>query len=308
LVKPVFFIGEINVDIILGGLESLPEVDREVVCASFDVTIGSSTAICACNYASLGGAASFVGLAGEDEYGDFMVRGLREFRIGTELVRRTAKVKTGVTVNLIFGKTRTQVTYPGAISEFGIEHIDLETLNGCRHIHIGGPFMQTRLLPHVASLLRFARNRGVTTSLDPQWDSSGRWAQIEEWLPLLTWFFPNRDEALAITGVDDPAKACLRLAEATDCPVVKLGGEGAMYAANGSVVRRPGYPVDVVDTTGAGDAFDAGFLHGVLDRGMETGEAVSFANAVAARSCTFVGGVNARSSWEDISRFLEEKA
>jgi sugar/nucleoside kinase (ribokinase family) len=304
--KPVFFIGEINVDIILGGLESLPEVDREVGCSSFEVTIGSSTAICACNYASLGGAASFVGLAGEDDYGDFMVQGLKEFRIGTELVRRTAAVKTGVTVNLIFGKTRTQVTYPGAISEFGIEHIDLETLEGSRHIHLGGPYMQTRLLPHVTSLLQFARDRGVTTSLDPQWDNSGRWAHMGEWLPLLTWFFPNRDEALAIAGVQDPADACLRLAESTACPVVKLGSEGALFVSSGSVDRVPGFPIEIVDTTGAGDAFDAGFLYAVLDRGMETGEAVRIANAVAARSCAFVGGVNARSNREDISRFLRE--
>ena len=115
--KRVLFLGEINVDLILGGLESFPIPDREVACVSFEKTIGSSTAICACAYSSLGGDTYFLGLAGKDEYGDFMINGMEDFGINTSLVKRTSRIGTGVTVNLIHDKNRTQVTYPGTIGE-----------------------------------------------------------------------------------------------------------------------------------------------------------------------------------------------
>jgi sugar/nucleoside kinase (ribokinase family) len=95
------FIGDICVDIMMGGMESLPIVDREITCKSFEVTLGGSTVLCACAFAALGGSASFLGLAGNDDYGDFSIRGMQSFGINTDLVRRTNEVKTGVTLNLI---------------------------------------------------------------------------------------------------------------------------------------------------------------------------------------------------------------
>lgn len=298
------FVGDINVDIILGGLESLPVVDREITCKTFDVEMGSTAVLSACAYAALGGDASLLGLAGRDEYGEFMLRGLRRRGVDTELVRRTDQVGTGVTVNLIHAATRTQVTYPGTIAEFHGEDIDAATLAPFSHLHFAGPYLQTRFRPEITRLLELARKLGMTSSLDPQWDPSGSWEFMDEWMPLLTFLFVNCDEAMAISSQASPEKAAAWLGERTPLPAVKLGEDGALLHIDGNPCRVPPFPVDVVDTTGAGDSFDAGFLYATLNLNMGTRKAARFANAVASRSCAFVGGTGARSSHADIEEYM----
>ena len=304
--KKVLFIGEINVDVMMGGLESFPVRDREITCSSFEITIGSSTAICSCAYASLGGDASFVGLAGNDDYGDFMVRGMNDYGINTDLIARTDKVRTGVTLNLIHDGTRTQVTYPGTIAEFSDDYIDYSALGTFDHIHIASPYLQTKFIDDVTKVLTFAHENNISTSLDPQWCPGESWTHLDEWLPLVDFFFPNKDEALSISKAGDVVRACSELAGRTACPVVKAGREGVYIMHDGAVRTVPALTVDVVDTTGAGDSFDAGFLYAILEKDMDRLEAARFANAVAGRSCTLIGGVNARSSYDDIQRFSGE--
>lgn len=301
--KRVLFVGEINVDLILGGLPSLPVLDREIACTSCELTIGSSTAICACAYGALGGDASFMGLAGADVYGDFMVNGMTDFGVSTQRVVRSAEVRTGITVNLIVGKTRSQVTYPGSIAAFGKEHISWDALTEFGHIHLGGLYLQESLLPEVTEILTRARKAGLTTSLDPQWDGLETWRYLDEWLPLLTWYFPNRDEAMSQTGAENVAAATAALAAKTPCPLVKHGADGVWTAIGGGIERIPGYPVQVVDTTGAGDTFDAAYIYAALELGLDPQAAARFANAAAARSCLFVGGVNARSIADEVLEF-----
>jgi ribokinase len=306
MAKKLLAIGDINVDIILGGLAALPVVDREITCESFELTMGSSAAIFACAYAGLGGQVSFLGLAGEDAYGDYMVRGLQEFGVGTDLVRRTTQVKTGVTVNLIYGSTRSQVTYPGTIASFSGDDIDESVLRGFDHLHLAGPYQQTRFRPCIARLLGLARNLGLSTSLDPQWDATEQWDGLSEWMPLLSYLFVNRDEAQSISGQADLAECVGWLAERTLFPIVKLGPEGVALRSDGELLCIPSYPVEVADTTGAGDTFDAAFLFAVNELGVDHAQASNFGTAAAARSCRFVGGVSSRSSRADVVAFARE--
>ncbi len=304
--KKLLAIGDINVDIMMGGLASLPQVDREITCQSFEITMGSSAAIFAVAYACLGGKISFLGLAGNDAYGDFMLDGMKRSGIATDLVRRTDRVKTGVTVNLIYQNTRSQVTYPGTIAEFSGSDIDEDVFRGFDHVHLAGPYQQTRFRPDITRCLLLAKDLGMTSSLDPQWDASGRWEYMAEWLPLLTYLFVNEDEAKSISGTSDLDGACAWLAARTRFPLVKAGAAGVYLVDAGSVVQVPGIPVEVVDTTGAGDTFDAAFLLERLEGGKELTEAARFANAAAARSCRFVGGVGARSSYQDVVEFAQQ--
>src|SRR5262249_11307791 len=154
-----------------------------------------------------GGNAAFAALAGCDEYGDLLVRGLQNFGIRTDLVRRTDKVRTGVTVNLIYQNTRTQVTYPGTIAAFEGEGLDDSALEGFQHIHFGGVYLQHRFRHRIAGLLDAAGKRNITSSLDPQWDGTERWEFMGEWLPRLTWFFLNEDEARSLTGTHTAEEA-----------------------------------------------------------------------------------------------------
>jgi sugar/nucleoside kinase (ribokinase family) len=297
--------GDVNVDIMMGGLESLPVPDRETICETYELTVGSSAAICACNYASLGGDVSILGLTGRDENGDFMLREMQSYGINVDHVRRTSEVGTGVTVNLTHGSNRTQITYPGTIAEFDGSSVDRSVVNEFDHLHFAGPYLQTKFRPHITRLLDLASEAGISTSLDPQWDVTEGWEFMDEWLPRLTYLFLNRDEALSMSKTALPEAAIRWLGAKTACPLVKLGSQGVMIRVGTDVKVIPAYSIEVVDTTGAGDAFDAGFLRSVLDQGLEFEEAVRFANATAARSCTFIGGVNARSSVDDVGAFLE---
>lgn len=306
--KRALFVGDINVDVIMGGLASLPVVDKEILCESYQEVMGSSAVIAACAYACLGGQVAFAGLAGKDRFGDFMVEGLKGFGIDTSRVQRTSEVNTGVTVNLIYGTTRTQVTYAGTIEAFDGATLDERTLEGIEHVHFAGPYQQSRLRPHITRLLDIARDRGITTSLDPQWDATERWEYMDQWMQRLTFLLINDAEAMSLTKTGSPQDACKQLAQRTRCAVVKAGPRGAMAMDNGKLVHVPARRVAVQDTTGAGDSFDAGFLYATLVRKMPLREALEFGAAVGSRSCAFVGGTSARSTYQDIVEFMKTTA
>lgn len=301
---PVLFVGDINVDIIMGGLESQPVVDREITCSSFDITVGSPSVIAACAYTSLGGAAAFCGLAGADEYGDSLLHEMQSYGIQTDLVRRSNHTKTGVTVSLVHGNSRTQVTYPGSISAFDGSWVDERALAPYRHVHLAGVYLQERFRPRITGVLRAARALHCTTSLDPQWDSTEKWELMDEWLPMLTYLFLNKDEATSITGCGSTEAAVRTLAERTRCPVVKEGGNGASVWITDGPVHIPAPAVNVIDTTGAGDSFDAAFLFGTLQEEMDEKRACELAVAVGTRCCLFAGGVAARTTYGEARRFM----
>jgi sugar/nucleoside kinase (ribokinase family) len=300
----VLFVGEINVDVMMGGMETPPIVDREVPCKTYEVVMGGSTMISACTYSMLGGDTYFAGLAGNDDYGEYMLRGMHEFRLNTDRVQRSTKVRTGVTVNMISGNTRTQATYPGTIEEYDGAGLEEASLAGLNHIHFAGVYLETNLQHRIRCVLETARRLGMTSSLDPQWDSSERWEHMDEWLPLVTYLFVNSDEAASITKEAEPEAALRALAGRTAMPLVKLGRDGALVLSGGEPVQVRGKTVTPVDTTGAGDTFDSGFLYATLEKKMPVVEAVRFANAAAARSCLFVGGTSARSSYQDVLDFM----
>lgn len=301
----MLFIGDINVDLMLGGLASPPLIDREVTCSSFSLTMGSSVVITAANYAGLGGRSSVAGLAGRDDYGDYMMREMQARGLDTSLVQRTSEERTGVTVNLIHASTRTQITYPGTIATFEDTAEIEKRIGEFDHAHFSGVYQQHRFRPHLTRLLDLLHEAGVTTSLDPQWDPREEWELLERWLPRLDYFFVNRDEACSITGQEDPTQALRELAESTACPICKVGEAGALLFDGPRCVTVPPYPVSIRDTTGAGDAFAAGFLYARLERQTEMVDAVRFANAAAARNCTMEGGVNSCPPYEEIQRFME---
>jgi len=306
--KKVLFLGDLNVDLILDGLEDMPVTDREVRCGSFDLEIGSSACIAACAYACLGGSSWFCGLAGADYFGDFLLDSLQARGVRVEEVARDSRLRTGVTVNLVKGNARSQVTYPGSMAEFALQHVTEKALRDLSHLHVSGIFQASALLPHLPRLMTMAKDAGATVSLDCQWDPSKRWQHLERWLALSDWLFANTDEACSMTGKADPEDAIRELASRTSCPVVKAGRRGAMFVDGKKLVRVAAPEVSVVDTVGAGDNFDAGFLYSTLERAMPLHPAVQFASAAAALSCACRGGTAACSTAAQVDAFLQAQA
>jgi sugar/nucleoside kinase (ribokinase family) len=191
------------------------------------------------------------------------------------------------------------------MAQFSRADITDTLLDGMTHLHVSGIYQAKALLPQVTSLFDGAAERGATCSLDCQWDTSQRWEHLDEWLPRIDWLFANVQEARSMTRRVGAPDALRALAARTRCPVIKNGAGGAIVMADGAPREVPAPGVDIVDTIGAGDNFDAGFLYAVIEKGMSPVEAARVANAAAGRSCTFRGGTQARSTWQDVRTFME---
>jgi sugar/nucleoside kinase (ribokinase family) len=298
----ILFAGDANIDFQMTGLSSLPRVDKEVLCTGFAAAIGGSTTICAAAYATLGGSAYFCGLLGDDENGHLMEKMLRDAGVGLDLLRFTAGQSTGVTVNLVHRSTRTQVTYPGTLTTMDETDTILRAVGGFSHIHLSGVYPLARFLPRITTVLRRAREAGVTSSLDTQWDQEERWSYLSDWLPILTYLFVNEEEALSITKKADIGSAHGELASRTACPLIKRGASG-VYARGRPY---PSFAVEVRDTTGAGDTFAAAFLFATKERSMGFDNAVRFGCAAAALCCTYTGGVSAELRPEQVMRLMNQ--
>jgi ribokinase len=290
--KRVLFAGDANVDFQLTGLAAQPREDLEVFCDDFLATLGGSTTIAAAAYANLGGSCDFCGLVGDDANGRLVSSMLSEAGVGIGMLRKTLEKKTGVTVNLVRGSTRTQVTYPGTLSIVDEADTIIRMLGSYSHIHISGVYGTPRFLPRAAEVLGAARSAGLSASLDTQWDPSEEWNYVGDWLPLLSFLFVNEAEAMSLTGtgIGEEAEAWSLLSERTERPIIKLGARGVF--ADGRAF--PAHKIAVVDSTGAGDTFAAAFIYASVEEGAAVAEAVAFAQAAAALACGFAGGTSAR--------------
>jgi sugar/nucleoside kinase (ribokinase family) len=312
-------LGEINPDVVVLDPDLSPafgQVERQV--AEVRLTIGSSSAITACGAAKLGLRVAIVGVVGDDDLGRYVVAGLAERGVDVGGVRVDPSLRTGASVILSRGDDRAILTADGAIGAVTANHVPATLLDRARHLHVGSWFLQRSLWPDAVQLFAAARQAGLSTSIDPNWDPAERWdSGLSAVLPYVDVFLPNVAEAARIAGVANPepgaaGAALARLAggSAAGSPgpgmlvVVKAGADGAVAAtASGVVASTAGYPVDVVDTTGAGDSFDAGFLDAWLS-GLPVAEALRRAAICGALSTRAAGGTEGQPTRADIDRAL----
>ena len=250
---------------------------------------GSATnfALCA---AHLGVKTGFVGRIAVDKFGEVVLKALREADIDTRGLRLVEDSETGITAALVRNDgERAFVTYQGTNAE-----LDYHDIESCltidpppRWVHLGGYHLLDSLHGKpIIRLLKLAHERGATTSLDTGWDPKG-WTKerVNPVLDILQYvdvFFPNADEVKALTAEQGYRKGTQKLIDAgSSAIIVKLGNKGCLLATKRDQHVIPAFEVDVVDTTAAGDAFNAGFAVSMLG-GATMGRAAVFANAVAA--------------------------
>jgi len=170
---------------------------------------------------------------------------------------------------------------------------------GFQHLHVSSFYLQDRLGPGAAAVFERARAAGLTTSLDPGHDPSGRWGGgIREALEHVDVFFPNEVELRGLGGSEDAAESLGRLDNKRTLVVAKLGAAGAMLLDRGRPLHVPGFTVAAVDTTGAGDSFDAGFLHAWL-RGAPLADCLRLGSACGALSTLGLGGTARQPTLEE---------
>jgi len=303
----ILVVGELNVDMIVGGMDTFPALGQEVVAGALHTVLGSSSAICAAGLARLGAGVDLIGKVGADYYGQFVIDELRKLGVGTRHILRDDAVHTGITLSLTYPEDRAMVSYLGSIAELRPADIQTSIFGDYCHLHVGSYFLQTGLQSGLPDLFDLAHRAGLTVSLDTGWDPNQRWGNgdLLRLLERVDLFCPNEREACAIARVDDGEQAMRELAKRAALVAVKRGPAGAMAMTGGQIVHSPGFRVNVVDATGAGDSFDAGFIFAHILQRRPLAEALRFANACGALCATGYGGTAAQPTLYQVQDMLK---
>jgi sugar/nucleoside kinase (ribokinase family) len=302
--KRTLIVGELNVDMVLHGVTSYPTPGHEVFAETCALTLGSASAIFAVGLAKLGNPVSFISTVGRDDWAKYCLDILREAGIDVSRITQDESLQTGITVSIPFDNDRTLVTFPGASRVQTDAGLDEELLSQFEHLHVSSYFLQTGLRPCCAQLFARASSVGLTTSLDPGFDPSERWGDdLIELLRFTDVFLPNEVELAAVTGCRDHLDGLRKLDNGRTLTIVKLGSKGCLALGRGEAVRMPAFAVDAVDSTGAGDSFNAGFLHAWL-RGCSLQECMRQGAACGALSTLGLGGVASQPNASQLDDFL----
>jgi len=302
----VSVVGELNLDLVLYGLPTEFELDREHLASDLRITLGSSSAIFAHNFALLGNRVGFHSAIGNDPMGELCLQRLAESGADVSFVKRFPSQQTGLTVILPRPVKRYILTYPGVMAEMRFEDLDLDRVFSARHLHLCSYFLQRALRPKIGELFRLAKQAGLTTSLDTNDDPEGRWdLDLASVLQSADVLLPNEGEACQLAKCDDAETALRVLAECVPLVVMKRGEKGAVARRGQQEVDAVPVLVDPVDTIGAGDSFDAGFLHNFI-RGASLEACLRLGNLAGALSTTRPGGTEAFRDAAHRSAFLSQ--
>jgi len=298
--KKILVVGELNVDLVVGSLSALPAPGQEILTDELAVVMGGSSAIYAVGLARLGAQVDFIGKVGADHYGDLVLDQLRQRGVGVQHVIRDGSVRTGLTIALTYPHDRAFITYLGSIAALRPQEINSALLQDYGHLHASSYFLQKGLQAGLPQLFRQARDAGLTTSLDTGWDPDEQWGGdcLLALLEQVDLFMPNQTEACAIAREHEAGRALYKLSKRARQVVIKLGAAGAVTLHDGQLVHSPAFPVKVVDTTGAGDSFNAGLTFALVVQELPLPEALRFANACGAHSITALGGTAAQPTLE----------
>jgi sugar/nucleoside kinase (ribokinase family) len=304
----VCVVGEINLDLILYGLPKDLVLDREHLASNMAFTLGSSSAIFAHNLCTLGTQVGFISRTGSDPLGAMAVERLSAAGVDVGRMKHgTGKTSTGLTVVLPYSQHRYMLTYPGTMFEMQYSDIDMDYLRTARHFHLSSFYLHRALRPRIVDLFRQAKEAGLTTSLDTNDDPENQWAQdLIEVLKYVDIFFPNDREAKKIARTEDLSRALNLLAGLAKVVVVKRGSGSAICRSGDEQWSLAPPSVKVVDDVGAGDTFDAGFIHSYL-LGAKLEDCLAFANIAAAYSVTREGGTEAFRDRSALSSFIRQQ-
>jgi sugar/nucleoside kinase (ribokinase family) len=302
----VTVVGELNLDLILYGLPDELEPEKELLANDLALTLGSSSAIFAHNLAVIGDRVGFVSRIGTDPLGKIALERLAGGGVDVSRVRCVeGSTKSGLTVIVTGSACRRILTYPGAMFEMGYDDLDLDYLRSGKHFHLSSFYLHRALRPRIPELFQRMKDAGLSTSLDTNDDPDDRWDGLDELLPLVDVLFVNGREAGKITGEDNAQAAVEILAAKVEVVAVKMGARGCRVRRGSQEWTHPGYTVNAVDPVGAGDSFDAGFLHQYV-RGRDLQACLASGNMAGAFSTTRPGGTEAFRDPAKWQEFLQQ--
>ena len=297
-------VGDVNLDLILANVQARPDFGKEVLAQERILRIGGCATNFACGCARLGLRTRLFGRIGCDDFGAFAKAQLASCGVSTDGLTEVQGGQTGVTCAFSMGD-RGFITHAGEMARLCADDLDKGALFAARHMHVGSYFLTSALRDATPGLLAEAQGRGLTTSLDTGWDPDDTWEGLDDVLTHVDVFMPNEDEITRIAGATDLDEAQRALSERVPVLVLKLGPEGSVGVEAGRAVRAPAFGVDVLDTTAAGDSFNAGFLWGRLE-GLPLRECLRVGNACAAMRISTPGGPERMADEDGLRSFLAQ--
>jgi sugar/nucleoside kinase (ribokinase family) len=299
--------GELNLDLILYGLPENLLPERELLADRMMLTLGSSSAIVAHNLAALGGRVGFQSRIGDDSFGQTALDRLKQGNVDISNVRIVSgATTTGLTVILHHESWRNILTYAGTIAELTWDDLDLDYLSDAKHFHLSSYYLQRALRPRITELFRYMKSKGLTVSLDTNDDPDDEWqGGLSEVLKHVDIFLPNEREACKAAGTENLEEAIHKLSSFVPLVVVKLGRKGSLAQKGPERITSSSKEVVAVDTVGAGDSFDAGFLYEFV-RGSDLATCLASGNLAGALSTTRPGGTEAFRDLSHRESFLRE--
>jgi sugar/nucleoside kinase (ribokinase family) len=284
--------GIVVADHVCTPVPHLPAAGELVMADGMLLTIGGCAANAAVDLAKMGVRAAIVGRLGADVFGRIVTDMLREGGVDVSAITASSTAATSQTLIVnVQGQDRRFIHTFGANAEFAATDIPLDLVSRCKVLYVGGYLLmpgmrQEDLVPVFAS----ARARGVQTVLDVAIPAPGAYlGRLERLLPHVDVFLPNHHEGELISGEKDPLRQA-EFFQAMGCgtAIVTMGGDGAVLVQKGRRLRCGVYAMPYVDASGGGDAFDAGYIYGLL-RGMAPEDCLRVASALGASCVRAIG-------------------
>lgn len=288
----VLCVGILVADLFVPPLPRLPLPGELQLVDDMLLSTGGCAANAAMDLARLGARVAVAGKVGNDFFAEFVRQELQAKGVDVAGLRQSSGAPTARTVILpVAGDDRRYIHAVGANAELRVEDIDLDQVARARVLYVGGYLLFPGFTPTaLAELFRLARERGLVTVLDvagPQ--AAAGLAPLAPVLPYTDVFLPNQDEAAVITGETEALRQAAVFVEAgAQTVVITRGADGVAVGTRAATYTAPALPVAFVDGSGAGDAFAAGYMIGLLE-GWDLERTVALASAAGASACTRLG-------------------
>ncbi len=301
-------LGILVADVVGKPVDQTPERGKLTLVDTMELHIGGCAANTGTDLAKIGIDTAIMGKVGDDGFGDFMVKELGKWGTDCTGIVRDPVTKTSATMVMVHGDgERSFIHYLGANAVLTEDDVNWDIVKASKVLHVAGTFLMPAFDGEpTARILKKAQELGVTTCLDTAWDSKGNWMKLlEPCLPYLDYFVPSIEEARMCAGKHDPADvAKVFMDKGVKVVGLKMGSEGCYIRSADSEISIPIYRVNAVDANGAGDAFAAGFLAGIVN-GWDLERTGKFANATGAFCVTSLGCTTGIKDQNTIESFIQ---
>jgi len=289
-------IGDLNIDLILNRIEGFPKIDHEIIAEDYDVVIGGSGGIFTAVLSMLGIKTAIISTIGNDMFGKSLTSKLKENNASVSRLIINEKEKTGITIYLSYDSGKSQTSSVKLIKNLKFNDFTLKDLSSIEHVHFSSYYVMDSLRESYVEIIKKIKSQSkeITFSMDTNDDPSNEWKRkIYKIFDHIDILFLNKREALNISREQNIKKAISRLSRYVEKVVIKAGKEGYFAKIDGKDYRgfcQNKKNKNFLDSTGAGDNFDAAFIFGFLNN-IETSKTLRFADYCAEKSVEYSGGV-----------------